>query len=153
MQNTSEYVEVIVPSTERGGKFEPKTVLHGWLSRPDQAPSYALRIQSRLGSVASTTLRGKGYEEFLPLYGSQRRWSDRIKKLELTLFSGYLFCQFDVSDRLPILTTPGVIGVVGAGKTPYRLRSFAADRFGTPDRRGWDVRGGSSSLNELGRES
>ena len=119
MQNTSEYVEVIVPSTERGGKFESKTVLHGWLSRPDQAPSYALRIQSRLGSVASTTLRGKGYEEFLPLYRSRRRWSDRIKEIQLPLFPGYLFYRFDVGDRLmPILTTPGVIGIVGAGKTP-----------------------------------
>jgi transcription antitermination factor NusG len=72
-----------------------------------------------LGSVASATLRGKGYEEFLPLYRSRRRWSDRIKELDLPLFPGYLFCRFDVSDRLmPILTTPGVIGIVGAGKTP-----------------------------------
>jgi transcription antitermination factor NusG len=72
-----------------------------------------------LGIVASTILRGKGYEEFLPLYRSRRQWSDRIKELELPLFPGYLFCRFDVSDRLmPILTTPGVIGIVGAGKTP-----------------------------------
>lgn len=80
---------------------------------------YALRVQSRLSSLASTTLRGKGYEEFLPLYRSRRKWSDRIKELELPLFPGYLFCRFDVSDRLmPILTTPGVIGILGAGKTP-----------------------------------
>ena len=86
--------------------------------RPDQLPWYALRIQSRLGSLASTTLRGKGYQEFFPLYRSLRRWSDRTKELELPLFPGYLFCQFDVSDRLPVLTTPGVIGIVGAGKIP-----------------------------------
>ena len=80
---------------------------------------WRLRIQSRLAIVASTTLRAKGYEEFLPLYRSSRRWSDRIKKLELPLFPGYLFCRFDVTDRfMPILTTPGVIGIVGAGKTP-----------------------------------
>ena len=41
------------------------------------------------------------------------------KNSELPLFPGYLFCRFDVRDRLlPILTTPGVIGIVGAGKTP-----------------------------------
>jgi transcription antitermination factor NusG len=89
------------------------------LSRPDRLSWYALQIQSRLASVAFATLRGKGYEEFLPLYRSRRQWSDRVKELETPLFPGYLFCRFDVSDRLmPILTTPGVIGIVGAGKTP-----------------------------------
>jgi transcription antitermination factor NusG len=28
-----------------------------------------------------------------------------------------MFCRFDAGNRLPILATPGVIGVVGAGKT------------------------------------
>ena len=94
----------------------------GQLPRSDNLSWYAVRIQSRLGSVASATLRGKGYEEFLPLYRSRRRWSDRIKELDLPLFPGYLFCRFDVSDRLmPILTTPGVIGIVGAGKTPVPI--------------------------------
>ena len=82
-------------------------------------PWYAIQVQSRLGSVASATLRGKGYDEFLPLYRSRRRWSDRTKELELPLFPGYLFCRLDVHDRLlPILTAPGVIGIVSAGKTP-----------------------------------
>jgi transcription antitermination factor NusG len=89
------------------------------LPGPNNLPWYALQIQIKLGSVASATLRGKGYEGFLPLYPSRRWWSDRIKTLDLPLFPGYLFCRFDVSDRLmPILTTPGVIGIVGAGKTP-----------------------------------
>jgi transcription antitermination factor NusG len=88
------------------------------LPPPGQLPWYALRIQSKLGSVASATLRGKGYEEFLPLYRSRRRWSDRVKNLELPLFPGYAFCRFDIGDRLPILTTPGVIGIVSVGKRP-----------------------------------
>jgi transcription antitermination factor NusG len=80
---------------------------------------YALQIQSRLGRIASATLRGKGFEEFLPVYHSRRRWSDRIKEVALPLFPGYLFCRFDPRDRLvPVLTTPGVISIIGAGKTP-----------------------------------
>jgi transcription antitermination factor NusG len=67
----------------------------------------------------SAALRGKGYQEFLPLYHSRRRWSDRVKELDLPLFPGYVFCRFDVQDRLlPILTTPGVVAILGAGKTP-----------------------------------
>jgi transcription antitermination factor NusG len=109
----------MTPKAERGGNSESAMIRPVSSPRPDKRSWYALRIQSRLGIVASTTLRGKGYEEFLPLYRSRRRWSDRIKDLELPLFPGYLFCRFDVSDRLmPILTTPGVIGIVGAGKIP-----------------------------------
>jgi transcription antitermination factor NusG len=80
---------------------------------------YALQIRSRLGHIASATLRRKGFEEFLPMYRSRRRWSDRIKEVALPLFPGYLFCRFDPNDRLvPVLTTPGVIGILGAGKVP-----------------------------------
>jgi transcription antitermination factor NusG len=80
---------------------------------------YALQIQSRLSNIASATLRGKGYEEFLPLYRSCRQWSDRVKQMELPLFPGYLFCRFDPNIRLaPVLTTPGVVSILGAGKTP-----------------------------------
>jgi transcription antitermination factor NusG len=83
---------------------------------------YAVRTKSKFENLASTTLRGKGYDEFLPLYRSRRSWSDRVKELELPLFPGYIFCRFDIHDRmLPILTTPGVVSIVGAGKTPVAV--------------------------------
>lgn len=110
----------MMPSAERSGNSTLKQ--RAASPRPDQLSWYALRIQSRLQNVASTTLRDKGYEEFFPLYRARRRWSDRIKELELPLFPGYLFCRFYLGDRLlPILTTPGVISVVGAGKTPVPI--------------------------------
>jgi transcription antitermination factor NusG len=52
------------------------------------------------------------------MYKYRRKWSDRIKETELPLFPGYLFCRFDPQDRLPILKTPGLISIVGIGKTP-----------------------------------
>jgi len=117
--NTSGEGELMMASASRDGNSGLGMIQRVTLPRPDNLSWYAVQIQSRLGNVASATLRGKGYEEFLPLYRFRRRWSDRIKELELPLFPGYLFCRIDVSDRLlPILTTPGVIGIVGAGKTP-----------------------------------
>jgi transcription antitermination factor NusG len=74
-----------------------------------------------LATVASLTLRDRGFEEFFPVYRSRRRWSDRFKELELPLFPGYLFCRFGAGDRLPIVTTPGVIGIVGFGGTPVPI--------------------------------
>ena len=88
------------------------------MRQPDNLSWYALQIQSKLGNAAFATLCGKGYELYLPTYRSQRRWSDRVKMLHLPLFPGYMFCRFDVRHRLPILTAPGVISVVGAGRIP-----------------------------------
>ena len=79
---------------------------------------FALRIKARREKLVAASLRGKGYEEFLPLYRCRRYWSDRIKSQELPLFPGYVFCRFDVNSRLPILVTPGVMLIVGCAKVP-----------------------------------
>jgi transcription antitermination factor NusG len=79
---------------------------------------FALRVQSRCEKVVAMVARNKGFEEFLPLHKSRRRWSDRLKAMELPLFPGYIFCRLDPQRRLPLLTIPGVLHFVGIGKTP-----------------------------------
>jgi transcription antitermination factor NusG len=79
-------------------------------------PWYAVQVRPRYERIIASTLLDKGYEGFLPLYRCRRRWSDRIKELEMPLFSGYLFCRLDITRRLPVLKTPGVIRFVGIGK-------------------------------------
>jgi transcription antitermination factor NusG len=83
-----------------------------------QHPWFALRVKSRSEKLVSTIARNKGFEEFLPLYQSRRRWSDRFKSVELPLFPGYVFCRLNPEFRLPVLTIPGVMGFVGVGKVP-----------------------------------
>jgi transcription antitermination factor NusG len=78
---------------------------------------YALHVRSRFEKVVSRNLQGKGFEEYLPLYRTRTRWSDRTKEIELPLFPGYVFCKFDLQDRLPVLMIPGVNGIVGFGKS------------------------------------
>lgn len=82
---------------------------------------YAVHVRSRFESQMSTLLRRKGYEEFLPTYRCTHRWSDRAKELDLPLFPGYLFSRFDARERLPILKSPGVVAIVGLGKTPIPI--------------------------------
>jgi len=82
---------------------------------------FALRVKSRCEKVVSMVAQNKGFEEFLPLYPSRRRWSDRLKSVELPLFPGYLFCRLDPQHRLPLLTIPGVLHLVGVGKTPVPI--------------------------------
>jgi transcription antitermination factor NusG len=89
--------------------------------KPAVLPWYAIRVRSKFEKMVSTSLSGKGYHDYLPLYRSRRNWSDRSKELDLPLFPGYLFCRLDVEKRLPILTTPGVISIVGMGKIPVSI--------------------------------
>ena len=81
-------------------------------------PWYALRVKSNFERSVSEALRGKGLEEFLPLYRSRRRWSDRFKVVDLPLFPGYVFCRIDPAHKLRVATTPGFLYVVGIGHTP-----------------------------------
>ena len=95
--------------------MEIENVRHAW---------YALRVRSRHENTVALHLQARGYEPYLPLYKSQRHWSDRLKEIELPLFPGYVFCHFNLLNRLPILSVPGVVHVVGVGKTPVAIDEF-----------------------------
>lgn len=79
---------------------------------------FALNVKSRYERIAAKFLENRGHEWFLPMYKSRRCWSDRIKELDVPLFPGYLFCRFDIYNRLPVLMVPGVLGIVGGTKLP-----------------------------------
>ena len=82
---------------------------------------YAFWVKSNCEKLVATAVRNKGFEEFLPLYRSCRRWSDRLKSVELPLFPGYTFCRIDPDFRLPILTIPGALNFIGIGKVPVPI--------------------------------
>jgi transcription antitermination factor NusG len=79
---------------------------------------YALRVKSRCEKVVAMMAENRGFEQFLPLYRCRRRWSDRRQEVDFPLFPGYVFCRLDPHRRLPLLTIPGVVHMVGIGKLP-----------------------------------
>jgi transcriptional antiterminator RfaH len=81
-------------------------------------PWFAIRVKSNFEKKVATGLRNKGLEDFLPLYQSRRRLSDRYKTVDLPLFPGYLFCRLDLDHRLPLLTTVGFLYIVSVGNKP-----------------------------------
>ena len=91
------------------------------VSLDSHLPWFAVRVKSNYEKPVSAILRGKGIEEFVPTYPSKRYWSDRIKMVDAPLFPGYLFCRLDLNRRLPLLTTPGFLYLVGKGKTPEAI--------------------------------
>jgi transcription antitermination factor NusG len=79
-------------------------------------PWFAVQVRARWERSTATLLGNKGYRTLLPTYACQRRRNGQETKAPL--FPGYVFCQFDVYNRLPILITPGVIALVGRGRVP-----------------------------------
>lgn len=79
---------------------------------------YALAVKPRHDKAVSRTLEHKGYQTLVALYKKRHGRSARPKESELPLFPGYVFCRFNAMARLPILTTPGVNQVLGAGHVP-----------------------------------
>jgi len=86
--------------------------------RNQQWPWFAILAKTGRERNATMLLENSGYECYLPVSKFVRRWSDRMKEVEVPLFPGYLFCRMNPHNRLPVLMTPGVIQIVGVGKTP-----------------------------------
>lgn len=86
--------------------------------RNQQWPWFAILARTGREKNATILLENAGYECYLPVIKFTRQWSDRLKEIELPLFPGYLFCRMNQHNRLPVLMTPGVIQIVGVGKTP-----------------------------------
>jgi transcription antitermination factor NusG len=80
---------------------------------------FAVRVRTRAECTVSEFLKARGIETLCPTYPDRRRYSDRIKTVEAALFPGYLFCNIDRFDRLPVLSAPGVDYIVGFGREPY----------------------------------
>lgn len=78
-------------------------------------PWFGIRTRSNFEKKAAAALASKGYPQYLPLYRVRRQWSDRVVETHLPLFPGYVFCRFDPKYRLPILSAPGVVRIIGFG--------------------------------------
>ena len=86
---------------------------------------YAAYTASRHEKSVFTQLNGKQIEAFLPLCRTVRRWKNRsTSTLELPLFSGYLFVRIPWRSRVDVLSTPGVLSLVGPPGEPWPLPDF-----------------------------
>lgn len=81
---------------------------------------YALRVKSNRENITYTSLSRKGYQAFLPQY-RPRMGTQSSEKKRVPLFPGYLFCKLDIEKRLPVLMLPGILHIVGSGRTPLPL--------------------------------
>lgn len=82
---------------------------------------YAVYTRSRFEHVVKKQLDFKGVNSFLPLYSKVSQWKDRKKEVYWPLFPGYLFVQIAAFERLDVLRSIGVVGIVGNGEGPLEV--------------------------------
>jgi len=68
------------------------------------APRAEKRVKERLAAL--------GVECYLPLHSVRRRWSDRMKVVEVPLFSSYIFVRCHESRLSSFLMLSGVVRIV-----------------------------------------
>jgi transcription antitermination factor NusG len=88
---------------------------------------YALFTRHQHEKAVATALSNKGHEVYVPLYRSVRRWQGRAKYLALPLFPCYAFIREGLDRPLQILTTPGVLQIVGYGGRPATISQAQLD--------------------------
>ena len=81
----------------------------------DGSSWWALYTRHQHEKAVAEMLAAKGFDIFLPLYDSTRRWKDRRKVISLPLFPCYVFVRGGLERRLQVVTTPGVHMVLRRG--------------------------------------
>jgi transcription antitermination factor NusG len=94
---------------------------------------FALYTTSRHEKRVAEHLNVRQIECYLPLYRSERKWSDGSRViLELPLFPGYLFVHIGHKEQGTVLAVPGALAVVGGtGGEPAPLPDATIDALRT----------------------
>lgn len=91
---------------------QPANVKHSW---------YAVYTRANHEKSVACQLRLRSLESFLPLYERTSHWQDRRVKIQVPLFSGYVFVRMALEEKLRVLQTPGVVCLVGFSGVPVAL--------------------------------
>ncbi len=72
----------------------------------------AVYTNSRHEKLALEQLTKRNITAYLPLVRSKRRWSDRMKWVDIPLFRSYVFAKIELREHLYVLQTTGVHHIV-----------------------------------------
>ena len=85
---------------------------------------YAIYTRPRHEKKVFEQLVEKQIEAFLPLIKRIRQWKDRKKKVEMPLFSSYLFVHIDYKFRFDVLQIKGVVKIVNFNGIPAPIPNW-----------------------------
>ncbi len=85
---------------------------------------FAIQVRPQAEYMVAELLKYKGYEIFLPMC---RKTTARAARAEVPLFTGYVFCRVCTEIQGLIVTTPGVIRILGFGREPEPIPDIEID--------------------------
>lgn len=80
---------------------------------------YAIKVVPQHEKKVALLLEQRGFRQFLPTHKVRRKWSDRVKLIDLPLFPGYVFCRTPNSALGMVRGIPSIYRVVSFGGKPY----------------------------------
>lgn len=79
---------------------------------------FALYTMSRQEKVVHSDLTEDGFESYLPLQRTKRKWSDRIKWVDEPMFRGYVFVRVSSREYFKVLQHHSVLKYIAFGGKP-----------------------------------
>ena len=79
---------------------------------------FALYTMSRQEKIVHADLTDDGFESYLPLQRTKRKWSDRIKWIDEPMFRGYVFVRVSSREYFKILQHRSVLKYIAFGGKP-----------------------------------
>ena len=76
-------------------------------------PWHVLHVLSNHEKRVAHHLAARSVEHYLPLYPERVKWTDRTVVTERPLFSGYVFARINPHSRFSVISTPGVLRILG----------------------------------------
>lgn len=88
----------------------------------NKAAWYVVYTAPKAEKQVRQRLTAQGVEVFLPLHLAPRKWSDRVKLVEMPLFPSYLFVYTRQSALYDLVHVPGIARVIYFEGQPAKIR-------------------------------
>ena len=82
---------------------------------------YAVYTAPRAEKKVSERFVQEGIEHYLPIQTVKRRWSDRIKEVQVPVVNGYIFVRIDTAEFIKVTHVYGALSFVKEGGQPVAI--------------------------------
>ncbi len=100
---------------------------------------YALYVNARHEKKIVLKLIDQSIEAYTPIARRMQQWSDRKKRIEFPMLSGYIFVKIDLVDKETILRTPHILGFIKFNGTEASIRESEIDILKSIELTGYDI--------------